>query len=237
MALVKLGALAQDVRGSLAGQVFSRNRGGQYVRQKVAPVQPVSRFSSTVRAIFRAVAQRWSCTLTAAQRAAWEAWAQTHQFINVFGDSIVLGGVAIYQAVNNRLAMVGEDYLDDPPETWSAQDLGVCTITATVAAGVLTASATIGRDLEDDEGLMLYCTPPLLGGRNPQKNDYRLVNLNSLSSFQAADPLGPSIQGRFEDVAFAVGDRLALMLAAINKETGAMSTPVTILKTLTAPAG
>src|SRR5438094_3122359 len=100
MARVKLGGLAQDVRGTLNGNVFSRNRGGAYVRTKVSPVQPVSAFSSLARSIFAALSQAWSTDLSDVERAAWEAFAAVHPFVIVFGDAIVLSGIAFYQSVN-----------------------------------------------------------------------------------------------------------------------------------------
>lgn len=99
MAKIKLGALAQDVRGSVAGNTFARNRGGAYVRQKVAPIQPRTARQLAQRAILTEVSQAWR-TLTDAQRQGWTNWADNHPVMDVFGDTLVLAGNGAYSRVN-----------------------------------------------------------------------------------------------------------------------------------------
>ena len=99
MAKIKLGALAQDVRGSVAGNTFARNRGGAYVRQKVAPIQPRTARQLAQRAILTEVSQAWR-TLTDAQRQGWTNWADNHPIMDVFGDTLVLSGNGAYSRVN-----------------------------------------------------------------------------------------------------------------------------------------
>jgi hypothetical protein len=234
MALVKLGGLAQDVRGSLNGNVFSRNRGGAYVRTKVSPVQPQTSFQQAVRAIFKAVAQMWATTLDAGQRAAWDAWAAVHPFVNVFGDSIILSGVAAFEAVNARLGQVGEDYIEDPPETWSVEDLGSVAVTGKVTDGVLEMKASPTRVLEDSEKLFIYGTAPLTGGRSAQRRDFKLVNLVDLEGYTSAADFGPDMQERLPGIPFAADDVVVVQVAAINVDTGAISVGVRVEVTLTA---
>ena len=40
MAKIKFGMMMTDASGKLGGQVFSKNRGGSYVRTKVTPTNP-----------------------------------------------------------------------------------------------------------------------------------------------------------------------------------------------------
>jgi hypothetical protein len=226
MASVKLGAIAQDIRGSLNGMVFSRNRGGQYVRQKVSPVQPVSPWSARSRAIFKSVAQRWSQVLTDEQRAAWSAFAALHPFLNVFGDSILLSGVAFYEAANARLAQCGQAYVDDAPESWTVEDLGTVSIALTIDAGHLKTVTTIGRELTEDEGLFVLVTPPITVDRKLQRNQFVLVNSAADDVFAVADDMGQDIEARLPGHTYAVADEMAFLVAAINTATGAMSVPV-----------
>jgi hypothetical protein len=234
MALIKLGALAQDVRGSLAGSTFSRNRGGAYIRQKVSPVQPVSPWSAITRSVFKSNSQRFSCTITESQRLAWDAWAAVHPFINVFGDSIILPAVAAYAAVNGRLRLVGQGFSDDPPETWEVLDLAGAEAAVTVDGGTLAYTLTIGRALESYEGLLAYVTPPILGNRTPQRAEFAMCNLFNRDVFAASADIGASVQGRHVDRVFAVGDVLCSKVAGINKDTGAISTAETFYSTIEA---
>ena len=40
MAKIKMTAIVADMRNKLNGSVFSRNRGGAYIRTKVTPINP-----------------------------------------------------------------------------------------------------------------------------------------------------------------------------------------------------
>lgn len=226
MALIKLGGLAQDVRGSLNGMVFSRNRGGQYVRQKVSPLQPVSPWSARSRSIFKAVAQRWAQVLEPEQRQAWNAFAALHPFINVFGDSTLLSGVAFYEAANARLAQCGQAYVDDAPESWTVEDLGTVSAVLTIVTAHLKSVLTCGRVLEEDEGLFVLATAPLLADRKLQRGQFVLLNSFTDDTYAIADDLGPAVEGRLPGHTYAVGDKMGFMVAAINQLTGAMSVPV-----------
>ncbi len=233
MALIKLGGLAQDVRGTLNGSVFSRNRGGAYIRTKVSPVQPVSEFSSASRAIFKAVSQRWSTVLTDVQRQGWIAFAATHPFINVFGDSHILSGLAFYQSVNKRLAQMGQDFLDDAPPTFDVEDLGITAIDGAITGiQFATLAMTIGRALETDELLYVWLTTPILGARQPQKNDFRLLNAQDDTEFADDDDLVAPFEARYPDTTILSTSRLFYRMQAVNTATGAASAPVTSAVTI-----
>jgi hypothetical protein len=224
MALLKLGGLAQDVRGSLNGSVFSRNRGGAYVRTKVSPVQPITASNTLSRELFKAISQRWASTPTSGQRSGIEAFAAVHPFSNVFGDAIILSGIAFYQALNKRLRQVGEDYLDDAPATWAVDDLGDVVADITAAGGVITAaSLTPARTLYAPEGLYVFATPPLLGARKAQRNNYRLVNTPLSGLYASAFDFTADLNARFGSQPWAAGDRMALLVAALNPDIGNIS--------------
>lgn len=229
MALVKMGALAQDVRGSLNGSTFSRNRGGAYVRSKVSPVQPVSVHSSAVRAAFKAGSQTWATGLTQVQRAAWIAFAAVHPFVNVFGDSITLSGIAMFQAVNQRLQLCGEAQLLNAPSSFVVPDLGGVTVAATLAAGLYTTlTLTPGRVLTYNEGLYVNWTPGLPPGVKIQKTDYRLVNTSASGLFLSAHDISAFVNGRFPGAPFPAGKQAGALVACLNAATGAISSAVSL---------
>jgi len=232
MALIKLGAIAQDIRGTLNGNVFARNRGGAYVRSKVSPLQPVSEASSRSRAMFKAVSQRWASELTPAQATAWNNFAAVHPFLNVFGDSITLIGVAMYQALNRRNRECGEAWIDDAPATFVVEDLGDIAVSLTVSnLGALSGTITTGRSLYPPEGLYVFMTPPLPGNRQPANSDFRLINNQDEGLIASAGPLATYVAARWPLQTWAAGDRVALKVAALNPDTGAISAPVTIFST------
>lgn len=227
MALIKLGGLAQDVRGTLNGNVFSRNRGGAYIRTKVSPVQPVSSFASAARAMFAALSQSWSTNLTDVERAAWEAFAAVHPFVNVFGDSIILNGISFYQSVNRRLLQMGLEELTTPPATFDVPD--IISVTVSMQAddvGNISMPIEIGRALDPDEVIYVFATPPILGARAVQKNMYRLINSTTTGGFITPTDIGLYYADRFADVTVLNGSRVGVYVQAVNTVTGAASAPV-----------
>ncbi len=231
MALTKLGGLAQDVRGSLAGTVFSRNRGGSYVRQKVSPVQPVSQFSSAARALFGALAQRWSTALTESQRQAWITFATTHTFVNVFGDAITVSGMNMYQSVNRALGQIGKPFLDDPPVTFAAPAVLSSAIAGTVTAGVLSAltQATVISDTPPtDYTMYIFATPPLPAGVTPQKSQFRLINPTPYVHLTITTALLSAYNARFSTPGLTVDSIIWFKLAVLDWDTGALGVGVTV---------
>ena len=229
MALIKLGGLAQDVRGSLNGSVFSRNRGGAYVRSKVSACQPVSAFSSAARAIFKALAQYWSQTLTDGQRAAWEAFAALHPYTNVFGDSLTLSGIAMFEAVNRAVRQVAGAFITDPPATFVSDDLGDTTLTITAAGGVVNnAELTIGRALAYGEGLYVFATIPGRWTQKAQKADFRLVNNPANGLYDVGDDFSADLLTRCPGTVWTAADFITIKVRALNLVTGAQSAPISL---------
>lgn len=235
MALTKLGGLAQDVRGSLAGTVFSRNKGGSYVRQKVSPVQPVSSHSSLSRALFGDLSKRWGSVLTQSQRQAWIAFAGTHTFVNVFGDAITLGGNAMYVSVNKALGQIGKPYIDDPPVTFAAPAVLTSAIAGTVTAGVLSAltqATTLTDAPPTNYTVYVFATPPLPAGVTPQKSDFRLLNKPPYSAVTITTALLALYNSRFSTPGLTVGSVLWFRVAILDWDTGALGVGVTVAAVL-----
>jgi hypothetical protein len=231
MALIKMGALAQDVRGSLNGTTFSRNKGGAYVRTKVSPVQPVSSFSSLARALFGTLSQRWGGTLTQSQRQAWIGFAATHTFVNVFGDAITLSGLAMYQSVNRALGQIGKPFLDDPPVTFMSPAVMSSAIAGTVTAGVLSAltQATVLTDAPPTNYQMyIFATPPLPAGVTPQKSDFRLIDPNPYAHITITTALLAYYNARFSTPGLTVDSVIWFRLAVLDWDTGALGVGVTV---------
>ncbi len=115
MAKAKYGGGIADLRGSIAGQVHSRNTYGNYIRQKVSPVQPRTKYQLEVRELFTTLSRRFSNILTDEQQEAWRQAAASNPVRDVFGDSIALTGINLYNRLNSLRLLVGLDPLDNPP--------------------------------------------------------------------------------------------------------------------------
>lgn len=227
MALIKLGALAQDVRGSLNGTTFSRNKGGAYARTKVSPVNPFSPYSANSRQAFKAVAQAWAQTLNDSDRAQWIAFAALHPFINVFGDSITLSGIAFYQAAMKRLQQLGFPIFNDPPATWLTDPPGdIAPVMSVDGAGNVQLLINPTNAVPNvDTTAYVFATPVLAPGVTPQRSDFRLINAIDGTIRDDTYDFGPAYKARFGGLVPPDGAKIAIKYAYLDTVLGSLSVP------------
>jgi len=92
MATVKYGGGIIAMSGSIAGNVFARNRYGAYVRSRTKPINPNTAGQQEVRAAIAWLVEHWASTLTPAQRTAWNLYADSVVMLNKLGESMNLSG-------------------------------------------------------------------------------------------------------------------------------------------------
>jgi hypothetical protein len=174
MAKAKYGGGVQDLRGSIAGQVHSRNTYGNYIRQKVSPVQPRTDRQLEVRKLFSTLSRRFSYILTDEQQEAWRQAAASTPVRDVFGDSITLTGINLYNRLNSLRALAGLDALDDPPPLEEVEALENFTATWDAAAGQL--SVEFEPDpVPTNRYLAIWATEPLNPGISFVTHKLRLL--------------------------------------------------------------
>jgi len=115
MSLVKYGGGIVQMSGKIAGNVFARNRYGNYVRSWTKPVNGQSEFQTIVRGILSYLSERWSSVLTPAQRLSWDNYAESVSMLNRLGESIKLSGMNHYIRSNSSLLQAGLTEVTDGP--------------------------------------------------------------------------------------------------------------------------
>jgi hypothetical protein len=106
--------LLSDARASVGGATFSKNRGGNYIRAKVAPVQPRSVAQQTVRANLSVLAGMWK-SLSAADVAGWNTLAGTITLKDSLGNSYSPSGIDLFVGNNRNLSSIDEPVVEAPP--------------------------------------------------------------------------------------------------------------------------
>ena len=105
MAKIKYSALVQEMRNKLNGSVLSKNRYGNYVRNKTTPVNPQTVFQQNQRSRLSAVSQAWS-SLSEEARRGFARLAENHPYTDIFGDQKKLDGKAMFSATVARNSSV-----------------------------------------------------------------------------------------------------------------------------------
>jgi len=114
MAKVKFSALISDMRNKLNGSVFSKNRAGSYLRNKVTPTNPQTASQAGVRSILGGLASGWR-SLSQGERDAFinavGSWTST----DIFGDTVTPSGFQLYVRLNSNLVNAGQSAITAPP--------------------------------------------------------------------------------------------------------------------------
>lgn len=100
--------------GSVADQTASRNRYGQYFRDRVQPDQTSTPRRAVARGDFGAAVSAWRA-LTDDQRLAWNAWAELHPRKNSLGRVKVLSGQTAFISGWLLTFRDGGGLITDPP--------------------------------------------------------------------------------------------------------------------------
>lgn len=101
--------------GSYQAITSSRNRAGQYVRNRRAPVQPLGTGRRAfIRGAMGSASASWG-GLTDAQRAAWVSYADATPYVDRLGQSIKLTGHQIFVAIATQLLNCGVAISNVPP--------------------------------------------------------------------------------------------------------------------------
>jgi hypothetical protein len=206
--------------GSYAGITSSRNRFGQYVRNRRSPVQPVGTGRRAfIRNAFGAASAAWAALNVDAQ-AAWDAFAESHPVVNSLGASVVLTGHQMYVAVQTQRTNVGLDASTLPPESTATPAISDITF---VPDDAPTVSLNVTADAVPGFLLSAY-TPPLSAGR---RFPPRFWQASSTALVEGSQALDDSTKYVAEFGTMVIGTRIFARLTPVNSE-GWTGTPTII---------
>lgn len=230
MAKIKFSALVSDVRNSLNGSTFARNRGGNYFRNKTSPINRQTPAQMALRNAFGSISQAWQ-GLTEGERQSWNDAVGDFAYVDQFGDLRQLSGAQLHQQLNQNLAVVGSAMITTAPIKAPVFQLA--------SASVITSAATQDLDLTLAPGplpagvrVVVQATRPVSAGRNFLKNEYRTIHvINGGTSVTALD-ISTFYAARF--ATYAAGQRIGFRVWVVDTATG-LKSPLTSFDVLTLP--
>lgn len=223
MALIKLGGGVADVRGSIGGTVFSRNRYGAYARNRTIPVNPNTAPQQKIRSIISQCRYAWFTTLTEAQRTAWGVYAENVSVLNRLGESINLTGYNMFCRTNLALTYNDEAFIEDAPTEFSlAEQDETFAIVCSEAAQTIAVTFDDTADWCDEDGahMLIYASRPQNASINFFVGPYQVAGKISGSSTEAPTT-GETVSPPF---AFVEGQKIFAM-ARIVRADGRLSEP------------
>lgn len=221
MALVQLGGGVLDARGSIGGQVFSRNRFGNYIRARITPVNPQSTRQNKIRAVIQSLAQHWSSTLTQAERDAWEVYADAITRQNALGAQIKLTGFNHFIRSNSIRSQSDDTVIEPGPTTLTlppADPIFVCEVDETAQQISVTFDPALSWAIIDAGEMYVFMSAPKAVGTNFIGGPFRLAG--AIDGNTVSPPTSPQLLS----VPFPVAESQALVCRArISEVDGRLS--------------
>lgn len=231
LALIKMSGIGvTEISGKAGGTVFSRGRGGAYVRNRVVPSNPQTIAQQAVRAVFGAISSAWR-TLTAEQREAWNAITSDYPTQNRLGETKILSGKALFQKLNMNLLEAGQSLATSPtapqgvngPVSVNLQNVGV-------EEGVfdLGVNATLANSGDNTTQIVVEATPPLSPGvKNANSKFVRIAVETAVNS--ALQVSSTTLGSAYVEVFGLppIGSQIQVRVFSVNPATGEKSSAMT----------
>lgn len=183
-----------ETSGSVGGLTFAHNRGGLYSRARSIPTDPATALQTAIRNHMASLSARWRATLTAAERAAWDAYALATPLLDSLGEPRNVGGVGMYQRGNVPVLISGvaEGVVDAGPVTNGLPALNTVTPTVTAPSSISVAfDDTQSWVNEDGAVLMIYASRPQNASINFFKGPYQFAG--GIEGDAALPPTSPTV--------------------------------------------
>lgn len=154
MALVRFGNGVSEIVGSIAGNVYARNRGGAYIRNRTKPINAPTVPQSTIRQRFAGTMASFAA-LTSGAIQAWNVLAESTTRKNKLGEDYTPTGVQMFMELNLNLQAAGQPIIEEAPvaepDTAPAIDVTTLAVVAEETGNALT-TFTVSADLMTGAG-------------------------------------------------------------------------------------
>jgi len=179
--LIKWGSIVVKGSGKLGGHVFSSGPGGASMHTLARTRNPQTKYQMAIRARFTLLSQGWR-DLTESQRESWYGAESEFSRSNRFGDTVLLSGKNLYNALNAQRLIIGLQIVVVAP-------LPTTLDTALITQADIRESAGIfiirGRFAQSKKYIVV-ATPSLSQGVNSFNDKFKIIGI-VLSSFSGTD--------------------------------------------------
>jgi hypothetical protein len=195
--------------GSQGQTTASRNRFGQYDRQRAMPTQPRSAAQLAVRAAFAAASAEWKA-LTDAARLAWKSYAESVSLVDSLGQVYFLTGHQMFVSVNRSSDAAGIGLILTAPPVGSPAPAGVVSVSASTIVG---AAITIGAAGTEGSAIIM-CSPPQSPGVTYCRDFRQICTGEIVADDDAVTVIAARIAAKFG--ALAVGQTFFVKVVQVS---------------------
>ena len=218
MAKVKFGLGVAEIRNKIGGSVFARNRGGSYIRTKVTPLNPQTAAQVGARNLLTQYAQAFR-SLSQDQILAWNNATTQWSTTDVFGDSVVPTGLALYVRLNTNISNGGGSPISVPPSPVGAAALTSLSLTASASGNAFDVAFTPAT-VPADHSLYIESTQMLSPGINNANSKFRFITYGTAA---ASSPYNAFVEQTAKFGSLVAGQKVYVRAKFINIVTGEVS--------------
>ena len=220
MALILFGNGVADIRGSINGTTFARNKAGAYARNRTKPVNPNTVSQSANRNRFATQAAQWTA-LTNTEQDTWNFLAAGATRINRLGQPYTPSGRQLFLESANNMNLAGLPILTtapanaDIPAGWDAT--GIEAIITPGPPIVWNRVRFVGGSALGGMSVIVKATSPNPGPKTNFANIYR--NIGTFSPVAALD-VTTEYEAMFGTTPGIVGSPVSILVSVLDDATG-----------------
>lgn len=176
MAIIQLGDIVSDIKGSIGGTTFSRNRAGLTAKQRITGRRVSTQLQGQRMQESQNTTYAWS-QLSYSQKSAFNAYALANEYTDRYGTVKPLTGFQWYKQLSQASKYLTGNQLITPP-TYTLPD---ALPTFSVVAGDDVLRVVWSTPIDTDViTVFVYATPPIRGQARKQRGAYRQLDVRSL---------------------------------------------------------
>ena len=233
MATIQLSSIVTDIKGSIGGTTFSRNRSGLTAKSKI-----VGKKSTTTKQQIQLQnnaqsLNAWSA-LSLTQKQVWNDYASIHTKTNRYGKVKNLTGFNWFKSIFNAWYYMYGTGTTVPPAYSYPAFLPSFTVTANNTDIIITWSTPIDTSLVD---IFIYSSSPTRATASRTRGLYRLTSKGSVdysSSFSILTGYENAHNIIWSSISSSGTFNLNILIFAISKSSGITGTAVTSVGQFTA---
>ena len=215
------GPAIAEIRGSIGGTVFSRNRYSAYTRNRTVPTVSTTAPAMLAKSRMTAATQAWQ-SLTATQRASWEQWALSNPVSNSLGQQQALTGHVAFVRHHIRSQIAGQAAPTQAPTAAPPAPLASLSVVADIGLGDVEMTFA-AAPLAAADRIWLFGAVVSSAGVRYVKNLYRFLLVSAVAQ---VSPLNIETEVTAVLGLPAVGQTLHIHAAVYQNATNHLSTPL-----------
>lgn len=231
MAKIKTSALVADIKGTVGGNVFAANKGGNYVRRYKKPTNANTPKQQAVREAFGYMTGLWR-GLTEVERTSWNEGAVNFPYQDSLGETRIYSGQQLFNKLNNNIVQVDSATIGTCPTPQSFPSVVLSVVSNITAGNILTINVIFDGSEEVPDGFIMVVnatTSVSTGVSAPGKGLFKKITILEGGDGTTATPIVSFYNANFG--ALATGDTVFISASLVSQVSGEASVPTFVKST------